>query len=157
MSLYEMVTAYFDGNDWPYERVEGHSDVLRTVYEGKNGHLECFCQAREDFQQVLFYSVWDEPCPEARRPVMAEFVTRANYGMLIGNFELDYIDGEVRYKTSIDLESAQLTQMLIHNLVVASVMTMDRYLPGVIGVARSALDPVSAILQVEATMGGAEA
>ena len=31
------------------------------------------------------------------RPAAAEFVARANFGMVIGNFELDMRDGEVRY------------------------------------------------------------
>jgi hypothetical protein len=26
----------------------------------------------------------------------AEFITRANYGLIIGNFELDFEDGEIR-------------------------------------------------------------
>ena len=29
---------------------------------------------------------------------MAEFLTRANFGLKIGKFELDYNDGEVRYQ-----------------------------------------------------------
>ena len=68
MTLFEMVTAYFDSNNWPYERVAGHSDVIRTVYEGRNGHFVCFCQAREDFQQILFYSclLYTSPSPRDR-------------------------------------------------------------------------------------------
>ncbi|MDJ1171766.1 hypothetical protein PMG71_20260 [Roseofilum sp. BLCC_M154] len=32
---------------------------------------------------------------------MAEFLTKANYGMILGDFELDLTDGELRDKTSI--------------------------------------------------------
>ncbi len=38
--------------------------------------------------------------PEEKRLAIAEFVARANDGLRIGNFELDFGDGEVRYKRS---------------------------------------------------------
>ena len=31
----------------------------------------------------------------------AEFITRANYGIAVGNFEFDYRDGEIRYKSNL--------------------------------------------------------
>jgi len=42
-----------------------------------------------------------------------KFLTRANYGMMIGNFEMDFTDGEIRYKTSIDVEGDKLSSALI--------------------------------------------
>ena len=46
--------------------------------------------------------------PEEMRVPMAEFLTRANYGLRIGNFEMDFEDGEVRYKSSVDFEGIEL-------------------------------------------------
>ena len=40
-------------------------------------------------------------------------------------------DGEVRYKSSIDFEGAELTPSLIRNTIYPAVQTMDRYLPGI--------------------------
>jgi len=37
-----------------------------------------------------------------------EFLTRANYGLNIGNFEMDFQDGEIRFKTAIDVEEVIL-------------------------------------------------
>jgi hypothetical protein len=48
---------------------------------------------------------------------VAEFLTRANSGMVIGNFELDFADGEIRYKTSIDVEGDKLSYAIIKRLV----------------------------------------
>ena len=61
---------------------------------------------------------------------MAEFVTRANRGMRIGNFELDFDDGEIRYKTSMDVEGGDLTDKMIDNLLRANLTTTDRYFTG---------------------------
>ena len=34
---------------------------------------------------------------------VCEYLTRANYGLTVGNFELDHRDGEIRYKVSINV------------------------------------------------------
>ena len=74
---------------------------------------------------------------------------RANYGLHIGNFELDMGDGEVRFKTSIDTESTALSFELVRNVVYANVMQMDRYLPGLMAVLGGQATPADAIDQVE--------
>lgn len=81
---------------------------------------------------------------------VAEFITRANYGMVIGNFEMDFRDGEVRYKTSVDVEGSELTYEICRQVVVTNVMLMDRYLPGIMAVITGALTPAQAIAQIEA-------
>ncbi|HEX9018927.1 MAG TPA: YbjN domain-containing protein, partial [Anaerolineaceae bacterium] len=75
--------------------------------------------------------------------------TRANYGMIIGNFELDYQDGEIRYKTSVDVEDVALAESLVQNLVYANVLTMDKYLPGLMRVLYAGIEPIAAIEEVE--------
>ncbi|MBP8974021.1 MAG: YbjN domain-containing protein, partial [Anaerolineae bacterium] len=84
------------------------------------------------------------------RPAVAEFLTRANFGLRIGNFELDYHDGEVRYKTSLDFEDEKLTPALIRNAVYPAVTTMDRYLPGLMKVVYGGRTPYEAIEEIEA-------
>ncbi|MBC7340390.1 MAG: YbjN domain-containing protein [Firmicutes bacterium] len=97
----------------------------------------------------MFYSVCPVNVPEGKRLAVAEYLTRANYGLVIGNFEMDFRDGEVRYKTSIDVEGAEIAPALVRNLVYANVITMDRYLPGLLGVIYGNLTPEQAIAQVE--------
>ena len=87
---------------------------------------------------------------------MAEFITRVNYGMVLGNFEMDYDDGEIRFKTSIDLEGAMLTDDLVKPLVYANCLMMDKYLPGIMQVI-SGLPADVAVIGIEnpvSTEGG---
>ena len=58
---------------------------------------------------MLFYSVLPLNVPCGQASAIAEFITRANYGMALGNFELDFNDGEVRYKTSVDVTETEIT------------------------------------------------
>ncbi len=156
MSILPVLHAYFSEHEWPVQEIEGQP-LLRTGFEGKSGNFTCWAQAREDFHQALIYVVCPIKCPGEQLPLMAEFLMRANFGMLIGNFEMDYEDGEIRYKASIDVENSGLTTALFHNMVVAAVNTMDRYVPGALAVMHGGLSPVEAILHVESGTPAGEA
>jgi len=146
--ILDTAAQFFKEDEWPFTQLEG-KPILRTGFSGRNGQWNCFAQAREDQYRFIFYSVCPSNVPEPRRQAMAEFLTRANYGLIIGNFELDYSDGEVRYKTSIDVEGDELTSALIKQMVYANVMTFDKYLPGIMKVMYTDVDPTSAVNEIE--------
>src|SRR4030081_1049823 len=104
-SIYDTMLQFFTQDEWPYTQLEGRP-MLRMNFRGNNGRWLCIAQAREEQEEFVFYSVCDVNVPEDKRAAMAEYLTRANYGLYIGNFEMDYSDGEIRYKTSIDIEGA---------------------------------------------------
>ena len=47
---------------------------------------------------------------EPLRHTTAEFICRANYGLPIGNFEMDFSDGELRYKVGLPMLDKPLTR-----------------------------------------------
>ncbi len=80
---------------------------------------------------------------------MTEFINRANFGMIIGNFELDLGDGEVRYKTSVDLEGVDIQANMLRNLLYANVLTMDKYFTGLMRVTYGGITAEEAIREIE--------
>jgi hypothetical protein len=146
--VFDAMLRFFEDDQWPYIPAEGDL-VLKLPFDGRNGRWVCFAQAREEHEQFVFYSVYPVRVPEGRRPAVAEYLTRANYGLILGNFELDYGDGEVRYKTSLDVEGAELVPALIRQCVYANVLMMDQYLPGLVAILSEGLSPVEALAQVE--------
>ena len=149
VSLFQTVVNFFTQDDWSFMRIQGDS-ALRLFYEGENGQWNCYTQARENQQQFLFYSICPRQIPELKRMEIAEFITRANYGLIIGNFELDFSDGEVRYKTAIDVVNEELTTEEIKQLVYTNVAIMDTYLPGIIDIIENNISPEEAISKIEA-------
>jgi len=143
----EMVN-FFQQDEWPFYQIEGQP-VLQTAFQGDNGKWTCLARAREQQQQMVFYSICPVNVPENKRLAVAEFITRANYGTIIGNFELDFNDGEIRYKTSIDVQGDSLSFELIKQLVYANVTMMDEYLPGILSVIEKDVSPKDAIAQIE--------
>ena len=147
--IFEALRAFFAEDKWSYTPIEEQS-LLRIDFQGENGQWVCLAQAREAQEQFVFYSICPNNVPVDKRIAMAEFLTRANCGLVLGNFELDFDDGEIRYKTSIDVEDTHLDSALIKHLVYANVLMMDKYLPGIGAVIYADLSPVEAIRQIEA-------
>ncbi|HQZ70281.1 MAG TPA: YbjN domain-containing protein [Anaerolineae bacterium] len=143
---------FFTDDDWRFDRSE-QKPILRLSFQGRSGHTwNCFAQSRmgENTEQAIFYSVAPIKVPEIKRQDIAEYLTRANYGMVMGNFEMDYSDGEIRYKTSVDLAGgSQLTMLLTKPLVYTNVLMMDKYLPGVMEVLYAEVSPEQAIRKIE--------
>lgn len=150
--LYPVVKKFFDDDDWRYEElpVENQTPkIIRADFQGENGVWRCYAEVHEEQHIVIFYSILDTRIPEKRRPAVAEFLVRANYGLMIGNFEMDFADGETRYKTSINVEGDRLSTALMKMLVYVNLATFNRYLLGIMQVAYGDKKPEEAIIIVE--------
>ncbi|HOU12935.1 MAG TPA: YbjN domain-containing protein [Anaerolineae bacterium] len=142
------LTQFLKDDGW-YPQQLDEKTIHRVYFAGENGELRCYAQIRVDLEQFLFYVIAPVKAPEQMRAQVAEYIARANYGLRIGNFELDYTDGEVRYKSSIDFEGELLTPRLIKNAMYPAVHTMDFYLPGLLGVMYGNKTPAEAIRDIE--------
>ncbi|NLX10107.1 MAG: YbjN domain-containing protein [Chloroflexi bacterium] len=147
-AIFDTMVRFFRSDDWNFTQLQ-NEPILSMGVSGKNGKWRCFAKAREEQYQFVFYSVLETNTPENKRAAIAEFLTRANFGLVIGNFEMDYSDGEIRYKTSLDTEGDQLSDALIKNAVYTNIVMMDRYLPGIMAVIYGNASAFDAIRQVE--------
>jgi hypothetical protein len=150
-TIYDALTAFFDEDDWRYE-VMPDRNCLRLGFAGKNANFMCYAQAHESIETLVFYSVYPLRVPENKRLAAAEYLTRANYGLFVGNFELDFRDGEVRFKTSIDAEDADVAP-LIKQIVYTNVVMADKYFHGLMQVIYSDVEPKLAVEQAETRTG----
>ncbi|MCA9695677.1 MAG: YbjN domain-containing protein [Myxococcales bacterium] len=148
MPLFETVKRFFDATEWSYEELGG--EVLLTGFAGEAGEWNCVGQTSEETQQFVFYSIVPEEIAEDHRAQVMEFITRINYGLAIGNFEMDLADGEVRFKTSIDVEGTEFSVELWRHVVYLNVTTMNTYLHGVLSVARGEVDAREMVTRIEA-------
>jgi hypothetical protein len=143
------VLNFLKADGWFPQELE--SNLFRVTYAGKNGKFVCFAQLRFDKSQLLFYVMSPINCPMLKSPNLAEYLTRANWGLRIGNFEMDYSDGQIRYKTSIDYDGFELNDHMIRNLLYPAIQTADRYLPGIMHVIFGNKTPEEAIIEIEGT------
>lgn len=72
--------------------------------------------------------------PKGCRPAVAETITRANFGLKVGNFEMDFDDGELRYQIAHLLAGDSLDGETVRRLIGTTMAMMDRYLPAILAV-----------------------
>jgi hypothetical protein len=137
--LQELKRAFAE-NGWPYSEVSG-APVLLADLSGPAGRWNFYVQAVEEKALILLYSIVPERVPEPRRREVSEFLTRANYGLAAGNFELDFDDGEVRYKSVLHLQGDELDGLTLKRLVRANGVAMETYLPSIAKLIESARSP----------------
>lgn len=150
-TMFDAVIAFFEEDDWRYEELPDRT-CLRLGFAGKNANFMCYAEAHEAIDTFVFYSVYPLKVPENKRIAAAEYLTRANYGLFIGNFEMDFRDGEVRFKTSVDVEEAELGPLL-KRMVYANVVMADKYFHGLMQVIYTDIEPKTAVEQAEVRTG----
>ena len=121
LQAFATLGQFLKEDEWHPQQLEERY-IYRMGFSGKNGNTTCYAQVRVDLDQFLFYVLAPVKAPEEARPAVAEFITRANYGMRIGNFEMDYSDGEVRYKSSLDFEGTTLSPEWIKHAIYICVL-----------------------------------
>ena len=90
----------FDGDKWNYE-IHNEIAFIGGIggLGGKIDDLKFYIIVGDEF--VTCYHTAPIKVPVEQRAAVSEFITRANYGLTNGNFEMDFNDGELRYKTTV--------------------------------------------------------
>ncbi len=143
-ALFDEVRATLDAEGLRYDRIVGRT-ALRFGLANGDDRWGCVAEVREGQRVVLLVSVLPMTASEARRAALAELFTRLNYGLTIGNFEMDWADGELRFRTGIELEDTAVTPGLVHALLRANLGTVARHFGRIARVARGEASPAEAL------------
>lgn len=65
--------------------------------------------------------------PEAKRTQMADAINRANFGMMLGCFEMRTSDGLVAFRVGMPVVDGDLTERQFRSLLVTAFQTADQY------------------------------
>jgi hypothetical protein len=101
---------------------------------GENGTWPCLVRIDEEAHVVIFYSLCPLRPDAEHASAVSELLTRINFGLPLGNFEIDLDDFEIRVRTSVDLEGTKPTTALLRRMLVNNAATMDLFLPSIAAV-----------------------
>jgi hypothetical protein len=121
------ICEFLDSTDWSVEWID---EVFRTGIRGNNGRWRVGGVASESDHVFLFVSSRLLRIPQQKFPEIIEYINMVNSAITYGNFELNLSDGEIRYRTSIDVGGDRLTKSLVRQIVSGNLGLMDYYLPG---------------------------
>ena len=94
---------------------------------------------------VNFYTCIPIRCDETSRLAVAEFLTRVNYRLSQGNFEMDFSDGEIRYKVNMPCSTTSIYMETFSNCLHIGPFMVDRYGNGLLSVIFGNIVPEDAV------------
>lgn len=122
---------------------------VRLGFSGDNGNFLCFARADEEEHRAVFLALAPFTVAPDRRADMAMLLTRANFGLPEGCFELDLDDGELRFRTAAHFADGPIEPSVLAASMWGAVAVMDRYLPALMATAQQGLAAEKAIALVE--------
>lgn len=127
-NLYQSAWEYFAQKAWPHVAAEP-GRIIQTLFTFGNAQYNGYLHVLADTRQLVFYTVFPRHVPPKRITAAQELLTRINYDLVWGNFELHIEGGGVRFKTSLALGDAPFSPELLQPLAAGNVTMMFRYHP----------------------------
>jgi len=135
---------FFDKQGWGYTQASD-KPVIRTGFNGDNGQWLCVASVGQKDEYLMFLSLLPCKAQSRRRAACAELLTRINYGLSHGCFEMDVEDGEVRFRTTLPLVSPQASPELVEHLVFSNLHAVDHFFGAIMQVLYAGVSPKAAL------------
>ncbi len=120
------IEQYLKNDNWHYTFDEEREVIKCGI--NINGRLkECHIIAEIDETRYLTLALINLNCDEEHRDELAKFITLVNYGLLFGNFEMDYKDGEIRYKIATNCNDCIPSQAVIEDSMMIPAVMFEKY------------------------------
>ena len=110
-----------------------NDELVLLRFGSEHGDQKMFLLIEEGrlLQSVVYPAI---RIAEGSRSDVAIAVARANYGLKIGNFELDMNDGELRYQAALPFEGELPGDHVLERIVYVGLSMMNRYMPAFLSV-----------------------
>jgi hypothetical protein len=152
------VAAFLDAAGVPYDAEDGGARLRISFADGDTGLAwTCLAYCLDDEARLVVFSTAPEDVPPLARPAVLEYLARVNHGLILGGFEMDLEDGEVRCRTSVEFGGVPPVPDLIRPVIAGNLGLMRRYLPGLLSVAAGAAEPADAAAAGDASTAEAPA
>lgn len=124
--LANLVKQWLDAEDFHYNFDE---ELGRFDYgvqcNTKFNQLRCIIGIGETY--IVFYYICPLHATSEQLASIAEFITRANYGLTLGCFELDFNDGEIRYRMTANCDGILPSPAILNDCFILPINMFERY------------------------------
>lgn len=150
------IQTFLDNDDWHYELNKEYGIFRFGVkLKTKMKNIRYAVDVGEDEYCVYAMSPLSaKEDDEQQMKEISEFVNRANYGIRDGNFELDFRDGEIRYKCYVNCKDGIPSQETIRASIYMPATVFNTYSPGIIAVLFSNMSAAKAVALCEGDSNG---
>lgn len=150
---YEKLIQHLDEHEVRY-LANSDSSSIYAEFRGEVGTYRIIAAVDAEIGLFQVFGYSPVRVPAGARPAIAETLARANYGLKLGKFELDFHDGELRFQAAQILSDDNLDDNIIGRVMGTTIAMLDMYLPAVLSVIYGNELPEDAIRCVEAGRSG---
>ena len=147
----DAIEAYLKSRDWSFKPADENGAIITGVQlRNKLKSVRILFRAhRDSFTVRILIPIGSGTEPQDLANA-AEFITRANYGMRRGCFEMDFDDGEIGFRAGQFCENGDApTHGTVEDLMFVSVAMVERYGDALLKVIHGFSTPQEAIREVE--------
>ena len=122
----ELIENFFNDLNWKYT-YDAENTKIQTGINMTNalGNLDIYIVFRKTSYSVLV--CLNSHVEKKYLQQVSEYLHRVNFGLNNGNFELDYEDGEIRYKTFVSFENIELSKDIIEESILLPLGMFEKY------------------------------
>jgi hypothetical protein len=147
----ETALAFFarhlDGLKWKYHRISERPSLF-SGFNGDNVQWDFNLTAHEMspgmFQLGVNSFIPNKAVP-ALRTAATELLTRINFELALGCFEMNLADGEIRFRTSVILPAADITPGIVEHLIRSNICIVDERYTQIMAVLYASIAPEVAL------------
>lgn len=123
------IISFLEEHKYHYNAHEGEERVNLTL-AGRHADYRVILRVTHggDFFQIYIHYPF-RVRDKVQRASAAELICRANYGMLVGSFEIDMGDGEIRFHVAHLIHGLPLGAETVERLLFTAIGSLDRYFP----------------------------
>ena len=152
-AAFEKLLQHLDARDVTY-LTNGDNRTIFADFRGEVGTYRIVAAVEPDRELFQVFGYASLRVPHGARPMVAETITRANFGLQVGKFEMDFDEGELRFQASQILTGDSLEDDVIGRLMATTMAMLDIYLPAVLSVVYGNESPEDAVRHAEAGAWG---
>lgn len=135
-SIANAINTFLTEDDWFFSFDKEHGLFqFQLLLQGKIKIINYIIEVKKD--KFIVYAISPlgvDENDQAMMSAMAEFVCRVNYDLIIGNFDLDMHDGEIRFKYFVDCNEITPTIEMVCNSIHFPATMFKRYGGGIVDV-----------------------
>ena len=126
-SIASAIRSFLTEDDWHFRFDEEDATYrMKLGLESDLDHVDIYIRVYDESFTVSAVSPIKVKKDPAKRREMAEFVCRANYGLMCGGFQYDIRDGEILYKVYVSCHDIVPSQEMVRHSLYIPAMMFDK-------------------------------
>lgn len=118
--------------DAGFRSIEGTPLQAMVDIRGQLATYHCFYQTQDETNVITCAVCSPSLIPAESQRQVLEFITRINFNLKLGAFEIDFFDGLFRFRAGIPLGDTIPNPTMVANIAYVGVAMFDRYWPSIL-------------------------